>query len=46
MAAPAAYLQSAFDAIEARCGTVDNYLGQWLGFGPREKAALAALMLA
>lgn len=45
MAAPAAYLQSAFDAIEARCGTIDDYLGQWLGFGRKEKDALAALML-
>lgn len=45
MAAPSSYLQSALDAIAARCGSVDAYLEEWLKFGPREKAALAALML-
>lgn len=45
MAAPPEYLESAFTAIEARCGSFDDYLGQWLGFGRRERAALAELML-
>jgi protein-tyrosine phosphatase len=45
MAAPAQYLTAAFDAIEQRCGSVDDYLGQWLGFGRRERQALANLML-
>lgn len=45
MAAPAEFLQSALDAIEQRCGSVDGYFEQCLGFGRREKDALAALML-
>lgn len=45
MAAPAEYLQSALDTIDARCGSFEEYLGQWLGFGRREKDALATLML-
>ena len=46
MAAPALYLLSALDAIEQRCGSFENYLGEWLGFGARERQALASLMLA
>ena len=45
MAAPAQYLESALRAIETRCGSVDEYLGQCLDFGRRERQALAALML-
>lgn len=46
MAAPAEFLESALDAIEARCGSFEDYLDKWLGFGDRERAALAQLMLA
>ncbi len=46
MAAPAQYLAAALDAIEQRCGSCDEYLDQWLGFGRRERQALADLMLA
>ena len=46
MAAPAQYLAAALDAIEQRCGSFDEYLDQWLGFGRRERQALADLMLA
>ncbi|MBK6660207.1 MAG: tyrosine-protein phosphatase [Proteobacteria bacterium] len=45
MAAPREYLQSGLDAIAERCGDMDTYLEQWLGFGTREKDALARLML-
>ncbi len=45
MAAPAEFLESALDAIEARCGSFAGYMDTWLGFGDRERAALARLML-
>jgi protein-tyrosine phosphatase len=45
MAAPPAYLQSALDAIDERCGSFADYLEQHLEFGPQQRAALAALML-
>ena len=46
MAAPPTFLAAALDAIETRCGSVDNYLNEYLRFGRAERAALAALMLA
>ncbi len=45
MAAPPEFLQSALDAIDERCGSFENYLGQWLGFEKQERDALAELML-
>ena len=45
MAAPSQYLESALHAIDERCGSFEDYLGQWLGFGRRERQALADLML-
>ena len=46
MAAHPSYLTAALDAIESRCGSMDAYLEQWLGFGTREREALARLMIA
>ena len=45
MAAPPDYLAAALDAIDARCGSFSAYLEHWLGYGPRERATLADLML-
>ena len=39
------FLQAAFDAIEARWGSVDAYLNQELGIGPHEIAELRRLYL-
>lgn len=36
------YLRGSFDAIEARAGSIDRYLEETLGVGPRERTLLAA----
>ena len=45
MAAHPSYLEAAWHAIDQRCGSMDAYLDQWLGFGREQRAKLARLML-
>lgn len=45
MAANPDYLRAALDAIDRRSGSFDAYLSENLGFGDRERHALASLML-
>lgn len=45
MAAHSSYLEAALDAIDERSGSMDHYLREALGFGTKERAALARLML-
>ncbi len=40
-----AFLESAFDEIEAKWGTVDNYLAKEIGIGPAQVARLRAIYL-
>ncbi len=45
MAARPEYLAAALDAIDAQCGTFENYLRDYLDFGASEIQALRALLL-
>ena len=40
------YLEAAFGAVEARCGDVETYFTEYLGFGPEAREALRAACLA
>lgn len=45
MAAPADYLLAAITSIENRCGTLDTYLDEVLGFGAESRARLEAMLV-
>jgi protein-tyrosine phosphatase len=45
MSAHGDFVRATLDAIDRRCGGMETYLDEWLGFGPAERAALALRML-
>ncbi|MCB1748444.1 MAG: tyrosine-protein phosphatase [Gammaproteobacteria bacterium] len=45
MSAHGDFVRATLDAIDRRCGGLETYLDEWLGFGPDQRAALARCML-
>ncbi|MGE0487277.1 MAG: tyrosine-protein phosphatase [Gammaproteobacteria bacterium] len=45
MSAHGDFVRASLDAIDRRCGDLETYLDEWLGFGPAERTALALYML-